>query len=360
MNILHIDTEYSWRGGEQQLVYLIDGLKKRGHRNLVVCQPESRLSQRDGIENHEVHFLKMRGEWDFFAIARIRKIIKEKSADIIHMHTAHAQTLGIFASMGLAECKRVVSRRVDFHLRSPFSKFIKYRKADSVIAISNGVRNVLIEDGIAPDKIRVIHSGIDLRRFGSVNGQYLLRELGLDRDKTVVGIVAALAAHKDHRNFVLAAKKVREELPGVVFLIVGDGELRDSIVALIERLGLDDSVKMLGFRDDIPELLSIIDIFVLSSYLEGMGTSILDAMASGLPVVASSVGGIKEVVRDSRTGILVPPRNPEALANGIITLVKSRDLRERYGREAKIVAHEYSCDRMVEETENLYKSLFIN
>ena len=123
---------------------------------------------------------------------------------------------------------------------------------------------------------------------------------------------------------------------------------------------MDDSIRMLGFRDDIPELLSIIDIFVLSSYLEGMGTSILDAMASGLPVVATSVGGIGEVVRDSRTGILVPPRNPEALANGIMALVKSRDMRERYGREARIVAREYSCDRMVEEAENLYRSLFIN
>ena len=262
MTILHIDTEYSWRGGEQQLLYLIDGLKKKGHRNLVVCQPKSRLSERVGVENYELYTIKMRGEWDFLAIARIRKIIKEKSVEIVHMHTAHAQTLGMFASMGLDECKRVVSRRVDFHLRSPFSRFIKYRKADSIIAISNGVRDVLVEDGIAPDKISVIHSGIDLRRFEKVNGEYLFEELGLDRDKIVVGIVAALAAHKDHRNFILAAKRVRDELPGVVFLIVGDGELRDSIIALIERIGLNDSVRMLGFRDDIPELLSIIDIFV--------------------------------------------------------------------------------------------------
>ncbi len=354
--ILHVNTAKNWRGGEQQVVYLVESLQSRGHSNFVVCQPKSVLEEKVSSLKIPVFSLPMRGEWDIIAAIKLAKIIKKNNIQILHLHTAHAHTLGLFAAKFNPACKVVVSRRVDFHIRSRF----KYnrRGIDKIITVSEQIKRVLIEDGIKSEKIIAVHSGVDLERFNKTkSNDYLYKEFNLDSNVPIVGIVAALAPHKDHQNFLYAANMVKKNYPQAKFLIVGEGELEEDLKNLCHQLGLEKEVIFSGFRKDSLEIISTFDVFVLSSYLEGMGSVLLEAMALAKPIVATRTGGIPEVVLNGVTGILVPPKNSEELADGILQLLKDNVLAKEMGMKGKERVKEFSKERMVGKTEKIYKEI---
>jgi len=348
LTILHIDFEKTWRGGQQQLFWLVEGLEKRGHRNFVLCQPKSALStklQKDFFN------IKMFFEFDPLAIYKTAKIIDKIMPDIIHLHSAHAHTIGLMASkISNHKPKTVSSRRVDFHINNLW----KYKSVDRIIAISEGVKQVLLEDGISDEKISVVHSGVDFSRFLNIRGNYLYDELKIDKNDNVVGIVASLAPHKDIKNFLQAAAIIKKKLPNTKFLIVGEGKLKNDLMRFTDKLKISDSVIFTGFRTDVPPLLSIFDVFVLSSYLEGLCTSVIDAMVSGISVVATNVGGVGELVDDGSTGFLVPPRNPEILAEKTIKILTDKNLQQKFSQNSKIKAKNFSKEKMIEGTEKVY------
>lgn len=351
---MHFDFERTWRGGQQQLFWLIEGLKNRGHRSFVLCRRGSELSSKlkeSGIE-HAV--LSPLFELDLFAALKASGTIDALRPDIIHLHSAHAHTVGILAAKFSKHKPKVVSsRRVDFRIRSRW----KYNSVDRIIAISQGVKSVLLSCGIPEKKISVVHSGVDLSRFEGADGNYLYEEFGIKKGSPVVGMVAALAPHKDHKNFLNAAAAVKKEVSEIVFLLAGDGELRDELEGIALRLGLSGSVIFTGFRKDIPQILSILTVFVMSSYLEGLGTSLIDAEASSLPIVATRVGGIPEVVADGVNGFLVPPGDHAALAGKITELLRNADLRKRFSSAGKIRARDFSKENMADGTEKVYMEL---
>lgn len=354
--ILHVNTAKNWRGGEQQVVYLVEELQSRGHSNFVVCQPKSVLEKKVSSLKIPVFPLLMRGEWDLIAAIKLARIIKKNNIQILHLHTAHAHTLGLFAAKFNPACKVIVSRRVDFHIRSRF----KYnrRGIDKIITVSERIRQVLIEDKIKSDKIVAVHSGVDLERFNKIKtNDYFYKEFDLDRNVPVVGIVAALAPHKDHHNFLYAAKMVKKNYPQAKFLIVGEGTLENELKVLTQRLGLEKEVVFTGFRKDSLEIISTFDVFVLSSCLEGMGSVLLEAMALAKPIVATRTGGIPEVVLNGVTGILVPPKNSGELADGIIQLLKDNILAKEMGIKGKERVEDFSKEKMVEKTEKIYKEI---
>ncbi|MFH1239384.1 MAG: glycosyltransferase [bacterium] len=354
-NILHVNTARTWRGGEQQLVYLVEGLRDRGHNNFVACQPNSILAEKLSSRGVTVITLPMRGEWDIFAAVRLAKIIRRHNIQIIHLHTAHAHTLGSLAARMTPSCKVIVSRRVDFHIHSS----VKYKLGiDRIIAVSEGIKSVLVKDGVPAGKIAVIYDGVDLSKFNNLrSADYLYREFALKKGTPVIGIVAALAPHKHHQNFLAAAKIVKGEFPAARFLIVGEGELKKELKELCRKLELYNEVIFCGFREDIPELISIFDIFVLSSYLEGMGSSLLEAMALAKPIVATNTGGIPEVVKHDLNGLLVPPRDSEALAKAIIDLLKDEEKRKEMGLEGRDMIREFSTAQMIEGTLKVYEEV---
>lgn len=351
LTVLHIDFEKTWRGGQQQLFWLVEGLNRSGDKNFVLCRPGSALSARLK-ENGAVWFaVRPLFELDLIAAYKTAGLINTLKPDVIHLHSAHAHTIGIMAAkISRHKAKVVVSRRVDF----PIKNRCKYHWADRIIAISNGVKNVLLSDGIPEEKISVVHSGVDLNRFDKVEGSYLYRELGIQKGQPVVGIVAALAPHKDHRNFLKAARLVKKEIPDSVFAIVGAGRLKKDLTDFADSLGLSGSTIFTGFRNDVPELLSIFSLFVLSSYLEGLGTSLVDAMASGLPIVATNVGGIPEVVADGLNGYIVPPRDHQRLAEKIIRILKDEDLKKKFSARSKLLSRNFSKEKMTEGTKRVY------
>jgi glycosyltransferase involved in cell wall biosynthesis len=229
------------------------------------------------------------------------------------------------------------------------------------LAISTGVRRVLLDAGVIEERVALVPSGIDLGKFDGIgDASSLEKEFGIGESATVIGNVAALAPHKSQSDFVRAAGIIKKKIPGARFFIVGEGEQRPDLEALIRELGLERDVTLTGFRRDVLALLSMFDCFVLSSYLEGLCTSIMDAQVLGVPVVATRTGGVPDLVEDGRTGLLVAPRDPDGLAAGVVRMLGDGELRSRCVRNAKEKTTSYDYRRMVAQTLAAYRSLLMN
>ena len=351
--VLHIDSAKTWRGGQQQVLYLAQRLTD--YHSIIACPPQSPLAERAKATGLRVFPVNMPGEWDLLAVCKLGKIITKESIRIVHLHSPHAHALGLLAAKSVGNCKVILSRRVNFPIKRNIISRLKYSNVDRIIAISQRVKQVLMASGLPEEKIDVVYSGVDTKRFQNVKADYLVSELALAREKLIIGNIAALTWDKDHKTLMAAARVVVDEFPQVIFLIAGEGPLRREIEISIKKLNLQEKVKLLGFRQDIPEVLSILDLFVLSSSWEGLGTSLLDAFASRVPVICTNVGGVPEIVKDGVNGILVPPGNPGALARAIIFLLKNRDLARRMAEEAfQLVNKKFSIEKMVQDTKKIY------
>jgi glycosyltransferase involved in cell wall biosynthesis len=252
----------------------------------------------------------------------------------------------------------VVSRRVDFAVgRSPWGRWKYRRGAEAYIAISRGVRDVLVAGGVAPSMITVAESGIDPGKFARVGDPaYLRAEFSLREAGRVIVNVAALAPHKAQAVLLDAFAALRERRDVHLFL-VGEGALRASLEEKARALGIADRVTFTGFRHDALEFIRLADVFVMSSHLEGLGTSIMDAHALGTAVVATRTGGIPELVEDGRTGLLVPPREPRLLAEALGRMLDDAALRESCVRAGKAQSVRYDYRNTVYKTLDVYRRL---
>jgi glycosyltransferase involved in cell wall biosynthesis len=361
MKILHLNTEKTWRGGEQQTLYLLQVLKKRGIFCHLVCQPNSPMAQKAREAGLSVFPIFMHGEADPIACYRIRNLIKAFQYDILHSHTSHAHTLAFFASLGCRVC-RLVTRRVDFSIyRHSFLRLsgLKYRHmAEYFIAISRKIKEVMVADGVSAERISVVHSGVDLKRFEGVIFEHLIQEFNIKPDEKVVINVAHLAGHKGQQFLVRAIPRVVEKFPRVRFFIVGKGELQTELKELAASLGIARELVFTGFRSDVGAFYKIADLFVMSSVQEGLGTAVLDALAEGKAVVATDCGGIPEIIHNGETGRLVEPANPEALARGIIDVLRHPEQAGRMAdRGRALVQNQFSIEAMAENNLAVYRML---
>ena len=229
--------------------------------------------------------------------------------------------------------------------------------ADAYIAISERIRQVLVSDGIPERMIRVVHSGVVTDpEYGGANE--LISEFGVDIENQILVSVAHLTPEKGHEILLEAMRMVVDRISSVRLMIVGDGERRDSLEALVKQSGLHKEVIFTGFRDDVSSFYDLADVFVSSSRAEGLGSSILDAMAAGVPVVATDVGGIPEYIENCQTGLLVPGADPQALAQGVIDqLEKPEQARAMAARGKKMIRERFSIDRMIADTVAVYQDL---
>ncbi|MBS3763504.1 MAG: glycosyltransferase family 4 protein [Planctomycetes bacterium] len=361
--VLHLNTEKTWRGGEQQMLYLALGLHRRGFQTAVVSERQSPCSDRvreAGLRCHELH---MRGEWDLWAARDIARIAREGGYDILHAHTSHAHTLGSLAARIFDGAARmVVHRRVDFHIHPHFLRLgaVKYRLGvDRIIAISRPVKEVLISDGVPADKIEIIPSAVKLSRFENIEPDPGLRDdLGIPEDAVFIINVGYLVGHKAHEYLIRAAPRVLEEVPDAYFVIAGSGPRLEELQEEARRESVESRVIFAGFRSDVPELLAEADMFALSSWGEGLCSTLLEVMASDLPIVATAAGGVTDVIEDGYNGILVPTRDPEALADGIIRMASDPALAQRMVENARhVVREKFSAKSLVDSTLELYRRL---
>ena len=338
------------------------GLRERGHRTVLVAHPEGELAAR-ASEGHDLIRLAPRAEVDLHAGWKLSRIVRELRPDIVHAHDPHAVALASLALSFLTSGKcpaLVASRRVAYHLKAhAFSRW-KYHQVACFIAASNAINQILAGDGIDPKRIVTVYEGIELHRVQAEPAANIHAEFWLPTNAPIVGAVAALTQEKGHKYLVEAAPLVLRDVPETRFIILGEGELRSSLERQIKDLHLDKHVLLPGFRADILSFIKSFDIFVMSSLFEGLGTSLLDAMALSKPTVASDTGGIPEVVAHDETGILVPPRDARALAGAISKLLKDPDGRERMGRAGlERVQRLFTAERMVEKTLAVYRNLKI-
>jgi len=357
---IHVDTAKTWRGGQRQVLLTVLGLRERGHRTVLVANPEGELAGR-ASEGHDLIRLAPRAEVDLHAGWKLSRIIKDLKPDIVHAHDPHAVALASLALSFLTSEKcpgLVASRRVAFHLKGhAFSRW-KYHQVDCFVAASHAIRQMLTGDGIDPDRVVTVYEGIDLHRVQAEPPANIHAEFWLPKQAPIVGAVAALTQEKGHKHLIEAAALVVREVPDARFVILGEGELRPALERQIKELRLDKHVVLPGFRADILSFIKSFDLFVMSSLFEGLGTSLLDAMALSKATVASDTGGIPEVVSHGETGLLVPPRDARGLAAAIAMLLKDPERRERMGRAGlDRVTRLFSADQMVEKTLDVYRNL---
>lgn len=274
------------------------------------------------------------------------------------MHTAHAHALGVTASRACGVGRRVVSRRVDFAI-GPVSRWIKYRVGvDRYIAITRAVARVLERGGVPARRIAVVPSGIDPDRHAGGDGRIVRAALGVDAGAPLVGSIAHFAWHKGLKYLVRAWPAVRDRRPKARLVVVGSGEEESMLRAEARGAGVESSVTFPGFQSDVSHWLAAFDVYVQPSVMEGMGTSVLDALAAGKPVVATRVGGIPEIVEDGETGLLVPPSNPDALATAVLRLIDDANLAARLASSgARRVRAAFTADRMAEATLAVYREV---
>jgi glycosyltransferase involved in cell wall biosynthesis len=355
---LHIDTARSWRGGQSNVMQLVLGLRGMGHRAVLIAHPEGELLRRMR-EGHDLIPLAPHGDIDLAAAWRLSRVLKQLRPDVIHAHDPHAVAMAATAMSMVAPKPRpalISTRRALFRVAdNSFSRW-KYSEVDCFIASCEAVRNRLIGDGIPRARTRVVYEGVDLGRIEHLPAANIHSDFYLPVGAPVVLNVGALVAQKGQHHFVDAAALVLREVPDARFVIVGDGELRAALEKQIKDKRLERHVVLAGFRPDALELTKACDVFAISSVIEGLSIALLDAMACSKAVVATSVGGIPEVVMDGETGYLVPPHDARAMADRLTFLLKRPDQRKAMGDAALQRARDgFTVERMVDATADVYE-----
>jgi L-malate glycosyltransferase len=358
---LHIDTARTWRGGQNQVLLTVNGLREIGQRAALVAHPNGELRRR-AAEGLELIPLAPRTEVDLTAAWRLSRVIKRLRPDVIHAHDPHGLAMAALAlSLGSGSRSAgalpplVAARRVDFHLKgNSFSRW-KYRQVDCFIAASEAIRQMLLADGVAAERTTTVHEGIDVAHVDAAPAVNVREAFWLPHGAPVVGNVAALVPHKGQRHLVEAAHLVVREIPDARFIILGEGELRDALERQVREYHLEKHVLLPGFRADVLGCIKGFDLFAMSSVTEGLGTSLLDAMACARPIVATRAGGIPEIVDDGVNGRLVPPRDRAAMAEAIVALLRDEGERQRMGEAglARVRAR-FTVERMIDETAAVY------
>ena len=357
VRVLVADLERVWRGGQEQALLLMTGLRRRGHCAELVAVRDSAIASRAEAAGIRVHAVSNRAR-RIGAARRLRQLIREKRFNLVYANEPHALT-----AAWLARAPRhvpvVAARRVVFPLsRSPIS-LARYRAATRIVAISQAVRSELLAAGLDAQRIEVVPDGVEIPDPIRPEVRLHARErLGLPADAIVIVNVGALSAEKGHALLIEAFAKLRREIGNCRLLIAGDGPLRVQLERQAQGADVGAAITFAGFVSDVDSVYRAGDLFAFPSLHEGAGTSLLRAMAFGLPVLALARGGVSEIIAHGGNGVLVQKASADALAQAAAAMLRDMELRERLSKAAReTVASKYSADRMVERTAQIFDQL---
>jgi len=361
MKILHLSGALTWRGGEQQLLYLYEELKWQNVEQFVVCPYGSELFNRlkKTDNEHVIGYKKSSGINLFFASA-LKKICKKNNIDIIHAHDAHAHTAAFLSARFFGnKTPLIVSRRVDFAIGKSLFSRLKYNHSSikAIICVSEAIKEIMARDIKNKNILKVVHSGIDINRFPNKEKTGKLKQLlNLNDNTLIVGNTSAIAPHKDYFTFVNTVAIIKNTMPDVHFVIIGSGPLENEIRDYIKQKDLTANITLTGFRNDVPELLPDFDVFLITSKTEGLGTSILDAFACHVPVVATNAGGISELVKDNVSGLLAEIGNASQLAEKVLSLLNDEALKRKVIEGATSKLNVFTKAQTAKRTLEVYES----
>ena len=358
MRILHVSTPLTWRGGEQQLSYLIKNFNSEPDlEQFLFCPKGSILSEKLRNKVSMLNYVKRSG-LGLFPALQLKNICIQNKIDIIHVHDSQAHTMAYIAGLLGNKIPIAVSRRVDFHVGTSFLSKKKYNDemVYAILAVSETIADMVKRD--LPDKDRdvyVVHSGVEVK-VSSKAISSIRDELGISKDDTLIGNVAALADHKDYPTFLKTAKAIQQDFPGTHFIIVGDGPLREETESLARELQVAN-LHFLGYRTDAKAILAQLDILLFTSKTEGLGTTILDAFVRNTPVVATAAGGIPELVKHNRTGLLNRIGDANQLAHSARKLLTDHELKNKIVKRANEFVQDFSHQNTAKNTLSIYRKM---
>lgn len=357
LTILHTESSKGWGGQEQRTLREAVGLNNLGCRVLIACHPEAELGRRAAAAGIEVRQCPMRQSFDLAALFRLLAMIRAEGVDVINTHSGKDSFLAGLA--GRMSRRRPVIVRTR-HLALPITSKISYSiLPHRVVTVSEYVKGYLLRKNIPEEQITSIPTGIDMQRFdpGTVEGS-LRQELGIPVNVPLIGTVGILRYRKGHHILMEAIPHVLARFPEAVFVFAGNGPQEDNIQAAITEQGLSGRVIMLGLRNDIPNILKSIDIFVLPTLQEALGTSFIEAMAMEKPVIGCGVDGVFEVIHDGVNGFLVEPGNADSLADALLRLLEDPEKARLMGLAGRKMAEEnFSVGVMCERMLALYRQI---
>lgn len=356
MRILHVDLGTEWRGGQQQALLLMQGLAAKGHEQRLAAPASSPLCERTQAAGFEVTAVAPRTR-RLRGAAIIHQLLHRERFDVIHLHEAHAHTAAWLARPPQSVA-RVVARRVAYPARRDPITQAKYRRgADRFIAVSEFVRESLIASGVPSEKVDVVYDGIEIPDLPRPEERLRARtRFDFEDQAIVLGCVGYLLPEKGQDKLVEAMAQVAPEFPPAHLLLAGEGPLRERILGLVQKLRLAGRVKLTGFLADVAEIYRAMDIFVFPSLAEPLGSSLLTAMAYGLPAIAVNAGAVPEVIEAERTGLLVAAADPALLADAMRRLIGNRPRWSRLGEAARAsVQARFTAAIMVARTEGVYR-----
>ena len=335
-------------------------LTHTGHHSVVATNPAGALYRYLSAAGLLVCPLRVRNSCDLLAGLRLRRLVTSGRYDLVHFHTARAHALSPWLSNTGA--KRVVTRRMDYPLKKGrITRFLYTHSVDAVVAISGGVRAALLAAEVPAARLRLIPSGVDTSRFrqNPLARAQIRSAYGFGAHETVVLSVGALATRKGHRTLLQAAQQLKGQGVRLRYLVCGEGSLRATLQNEARRLGLETDVRFAGFCPEISRYLAAADLFVHVPQWEGLGVAVIEALAAGLPVVASRVGGIPDLIKDHITGLLVPPQDPTTLAAALTRLVQAPAWASMLGRAGQAHARaQFDLTVMAQNNAALYYELF--
>ena len=363
MKILHVESGMHLYGGALQVDYLLTGLQAEDCCNILVCPCGSRIAEQARNKVDRVYEVAMRGDLDVLFIFRLLRIIRAEQPDVVHLHSRRGADLlgGIAARLARTSCgcRILLTRRVD----NPEPRWwvgLKYRLYDHVITISEGIRRVLLDEGLPEDKVSCVHSAVDQQRFGGrCERSWMLNEFGLPEDARCIAMVAQFIERKGHRYLLQAVPAIVDKYPDVRFLLFGQGPLLAQIRTWIETSpALSSNVILCGFRPDLERILPCIDILVHPAEMEGLGVSLLQAAACGVAIVATRAGGMPEIVDDDYNGYLIAPGAVDELVDRVKRLLEQPERLAAMGEHGRQrVAERFSLAAMVSGNLAVYKRL---
>ncbi|HYE34982.1 glycosyltransferase [Methylocaldum sp.] len=357
MKVLHLEMGRHLYGGARQVAYLLNGLSRLPGEHVLVCSAGAEIIEAVGNPDVKIRPLPFRGDADLGFIGRLRRLIRGENPDVLHVHSRRGDLLAALAGR-LEKIPMIHSRRVDNPPRWVDTR-IKFPLFETIVTISEGIREVLIEAGVPTGQVVCVPSAVDTERYHpECDAGWFRSEFGLAENQIAIGMIAQLIARKGHEVLFDALAMVLAHHPKTRVLLFGQGPMEAELQKSVRARGLEDSVTFAGYRTDMARVMPCLDLVVHPAWMEGLGVSLLEAAACGVPIVATRAGGIPEVVKDGVNGRLIEPGDSTALASAIKDLLDDPTRRREQGQAGRrLVLDRFSVDAMVQGNHRVYRQV---
>jgi len=352
--ILHTEASMGWGGQEIRIVTEMLGLQKRGYWVGLAASPKSQIYKQAKKKNIPLFPLNLEKR-NLKAVRSLINILKSHNIAILNTHSSWDSWVGGLAKIIYPRFKLIRTRHLSTPIgRNPLSWLIYNVLPDKVITTGNAIKERMISHNhFNPQKIVSIPTGVDISHFKPDT------KPALPKNGFLIGTISVLRSWKGHRYLIMAVPEILRAIPQAQFYLVGEGPQRKNLEKMISKMGLADKVILLGHREDIPEIMASLDVIVHpSTEHEGVPQTLLQTLASKKPVIATNVGSIPEIIKHFETGLLIPPENPKAIAQAVITLASHPEISEKIASNGRsLIIKQYSLEKMLDEIEKVYQLL---